>query len=271
MARLAAIARYPVKSVGGETLDRVTLTAGQILPGDRRFAVIHADALHHLDGEVLRKWLPKSAFLRGAAGPALQAVRGGWDGGHDSPGNSNDSDGGPDRGPNGGALVLTHPDRPPLRFDPAGDDAPLIAWLAPLWADSGKAAPARLVEAPQPLTDVRQPYVSILSLSSLAELERRTGRPLGTDRWRGNLWIDGWEAFAEQGFQKMTLHIGTAELRVRDRIVRCAATSANSVTGRIDSDMPAELERLRGAPVFGIYAEVVNGGSIAVGDEVRVA
>ena len=80
-ARLAHIFRHPVKSVGGEALDEVRLTEGQPLPGDRRFAVLHEAAIQHLDGDELRRWLPKSAFVRGVASAPLQAISGGWDGG----------------------------------------------------------------------------------------------------------------------------------------------------------------------------------------------
>ena len=77
-ARLAHIFRHPVKSVGGEALDEVRLNEGQPLPGDRRFAVLHEAAIQHLDGDELRRWLPKSAFLRGVASAPLQAISGGW-------------------------------------------------------------------------------------------------------------------------------------------------------------------------------------------------
>ena len=57
-ARLASIHRFPVKSIGGETLAEAALTPRAALPGDRRFALLHQAALHHLDGGRLRKWLP---------------------------------------------------------------------------------------------------------------------------------------------------------------------------------------------------------------------
>lgn len=248
-ARLARIFRHPVKSAGGEALDEVRLTAGQPLPGDRRFAVMHAAAVQHLDGGELRRWLPKSAFLRGAAAAPLQAVTGGWDG---------------DR------LLLSHPDLPPLRVDPLTEEAALLAWIAPLWAPSGKAPPARLVEAPQALTDVSRPWLSVLSLSSLRDLERRLGRPLGTHRWRANLWIDGWEPYAERDMQLHRIRIGdTVVLKLTERIGRCAATSVDTATGRIDLDMPRALQEQFWHQDFGIYAEVETGGILRPGDEVQ--
>lgn len=244
---LARICRYPVKSIGGEDLGQASLTAGLPLPGDRRFAVMHRDALHHLDDGALTKWLPKSAFARGAAAAPLQAVRGGW---------------------RDGALELTHPDLPALSVDPVADPDAVAQWVQPLWAVSGKAPAARLVEGPLPLSDVKKPWLSILSLSSLAALEQRLGRPLGTDRWRGNLWIDGWEPFAETGLRLQRLRIGEVVLKLTEHIGRCPATSADTQTGTLDCDMPRELEAALGHRNFGIYAEVITGGTIRVGDAV---
>lgn len=248
-ARLARINRFPVKSIGGEGLERVTLTAGQCLPGDRAWAVLHADALRYAQDGALPGWLPKAAFLRGSAAAPLQAIRGGWT--------------------EAGRLRLTHPEQGEIEVDPQGDDAALLAWLAPLWR-MDKAPPARLVTGPQPLTDSRWPFISLLSLSSLADLEARLGRPLGTDRWRANLWVEGWQPYAEHHMRLMTLRIGPATLRVRERIERCEATSADTATGRLDGDMPAALEAQFDHRNFGIYVEVVEGGEIAVGDPVEV-
>lgn len=248
-ATLARLYRYPVKSIGGEELAEISLTAGQAMPGDRRFAVMHEASLHHMPGDSLEKWLPKSAFVRGVAAPPLQAVRGGWEG---------------DR------LRLTHPELEPLIFDPETDADALVRWVQPLWSVAGKAPAARLVEGPSALTDVKSPWVSVLSLSSLAALEQRLGKPLGTDRWRGNLWIDGWEPFAEHDLRLHHLRIGEVELKLTERIGRCDATSVDSATGQIDSDMPRDLAKLFDHQNFGIYAEVKKGGTIRRGDKVEL-
>lgn len=248
-ARVAQIHRFPVKSIGGESLDHVELIAGQAMPGDRHYAVLHKAALHHLEDGTLQKWLPKSAFVRGVAAPLLQAVKGGWD---------------------GDVLVLTHPDLPNLQFDPDGGGEVLVEWLSPLWAESGKAEAAQLVTGPLPLTDVKKPWVSILSLSSLAELEKRLGRPLGVDRWRGNIWVDGWPAWYERDLRLAELSIGGVRMKVRENIGRCAATSADTDTGRLDGDMPADLRAVLGDANFGIYAEPLDTGRVGVNDKVVV-
>lgn len=117
---------------------------------------------------------------------------------------------------------------------------------------------------------MKWPWVSILSLNSLAALEARVGQPLGINRWRGNLWIEGCPPFAERDLIGQIIRIGGVELRVTDRIGRCDATSADTGTGQRDLDMVETLGRLYGRTDFGIYAEVITGGEIAIADEVAV-
>ena len=243
---LAHIRRHPVKSVGGEGLERVTLAPARRLPGDRAWAVLTEAGERHAGAGEPERWLPKSCFVRGVAAAPLQAVRG---------------------GERDGRLSFAHPDRPDLVIDPETEGARLLDWLRPLWPED-KAPATRLVRGAGIWTDVKWPWLSILSLSSLAALERDLGRPLGIDRWRGNLWIEGWPAFHERDLIGRVISIGPVELRITEPIGRCDATSADAETGRIDGDMPGDLDRLLGHHDFGIYAEVVTGGEIAIGDPV---
>ena len=248
---IARIRRHPIKSLGGEDLARTPLHAAQRLPGDRVWAMLTEGGERHAGpGDRPGRWLPKSCFLRGAASAPLQAVRGGW------------GEGAPE-----GALTLTHPARPALRFDPETQGDLLLDWVRPLWPDD-KPAPTRLVQGPTGWTDVNQPWISILSLASLRDLEQRLGSPLGIERWRANLWVDGWDAFAERDLIGHILTIGGVELRVTETIGRCPATSANTDSGQIDIDMPEALQAQFGHKDFGIYAEVVTGGQIALQDRI---
>lgn len=249
-AVLKKIRRHPIKSVGGESLSEIGLAAGAPLPGDRIWAVLHEAAEKHLSDGKLRKWLPKSAFLRGAAAHPLQAITGGW---------------------RDGKLSLKHPDQPELYFDPEhGDDMRrLLAWLRPLWP-ADKPAPARLVRGPQALTDNAPPYVSILSLDSLSALEAAAGQSFDTHRWRGNLWVEGWPARYEAGLIGKNIAIGPVRLRIAQPIGRCTATDASALTGKADCDMLSVLKRAFGDTNFGVFALVETGGTIRPGDRVEV-
>ena len=245
-ARLAHICRHPIKGHGRETLASVLLSAGECLPYDRHWAVAH-DAAKLGDG-----WNPCVNFARGAKAPALMAITSQLD-------------------EASGQVTLHHPDLPDLVFRP-DDPADLpgfLAWVAPL-NPPDRAQPARIVRAGRGMTDSDFPSVAILSLTSLADLSRRMGHDLSVHRWRGNLWLDGLDAWEEWGWVGRTLQIGQTTLRIKERITRCKATSANPGTGQIDADTLGGLQSAYGHQDFGLYATVLKGGPITTGDAVHL-
>lgn len=246
--RVALLVRHPIKSAGYEQVAEAVLTEGAAFPFDRVWAVAHA-AARLTDPP---SWAPKLQFLRGWGSADLMAV-------------TCTSD------PDYGAVTLSHPRRPTESFrpdDPA-DAARLIDWLRPLWPET-RPEPARVIRVPgQALTDQDQPLVSINSVASLDELSARMGVALSPHRFRGNIWIEGWAPMAEMGLVGQELVIGEARLRIEARIVRCRATGANPETGAQDADTMGALEAAHGHSDFGVFARVIRGGRIALGDEVR--
>jgi uncharacterized protein len=248
IGKVAHLVRHPIKSAGYETVDAVTLSAGAAFPFDRVWAVAHAAA--RLPEPLA--WAPKLQFLRGWGSADLMAV-------------SCVSD------PMAGRVTLSHPRRPTESFrpdDPA-DAARLIDWLRPLWPEN-RPEPARVIRVPgQALTDQDQPLVSINSITSLVEFSTRMGQDLSIHRWRGNIWVDGWAPWAELGLIGQEITIGSARLRVEEPIGRCRATGANPLTGALDADTMTALEAGYGHTDFGVFARVIAGGDVALGDEVR--
>ena len=242
--RLAGIVRHPVKALGREALEAAELRAGETLPGDRLWALAHEAA--RLDGA---GWAPCTNFLRGASSPALMAVEARL---HED----------------GATLTLTHPARPALTLRPDAEGAALVAWARPLVAE-GRPLPAALIRAEgQGMTDAGAPWVSVMSLASHRAVEALAGRALSVHRWRGNLWLEGAEPWAERGWIGREIAAGEAVLRVTEPIGRCRATEADPATGARDLDMLRLLRERWGHTEFGVFAEVVRGGRVAVGDAV---
>ena len=239
--RLAALARYPVKGIGREALDRIALDPGAPMPGDRAWALAHAGAAP------TDAWQPRRNFLVVASGPRLAQVTA-----------ETREDG----------LTLRHPDRPDLAFDPATEGARLIDWVRPLWPDD-RPAPARLVAAPpEGMADNGAAQVSILNRASLRALSERVGRALDEARFRGNLILDGLPPWGEFDWIGRSIRIGPLRLRVTDRIERCRAAEANPETGARDANVLRALEDGWGHRDFGVYATVETGGTVAPGDAV---
>ena len=170
-----------------------------------------------------------------------------------------------------GQVTLRHPDRPVLTFDPDRDAAEFLDWVRPL-CPPDRAQPVRIVTAgARGMTDTDYPSVSILNMASNANLGGAMGTDLSPLRWRGNLWVEGLEAWAEEGWTGRGISIGDVMLEVVEPIVRCKATTANPDTGLIDADTLAGLSAARGQQTFGVYARVVSGGTIRAGDAVALA
>jgi uncharacterized protein len=247
-ARLASIQRHPLKSHGREALGEVTLRPGAALPWDRHWAVAH-DAARIEDGA----WAACRNFSIGSKAPALTAIDAVFD-------------------EAAAALTLSHPDRPPLRFRPddSEDAARFIDWVRPL-CPPDRAQPERILSVTGiAMTDTDYPSVSILSLTSNRDLGARMGLDLSPLRWRGNLWIDGLTPWEERNWMGRRIRIGAAVFDIKENIVRCLATTANPATGERDADTLGALETLHGAKEFGVYAVVLEGGTIRTGDALEV-
>jgi uncharacterized protein YcbX len=94
------------------------------------------------------------------------------------------------------------------------------------------------------------------------------GLPVHPLRFRANLYVSGWPAWHEFELLDRTLAIGDVRLKVVKRIVRCAAVNVDPETAARDLTIPQTLMRRLGHADCGVYAEVIAGGAIAIGDTI---
>jgi MOSC domain-containing protein len=249
--RLAGLYRYPVKGLTGEALASVMLEPDQGVPSDRRFALAHASA--PLD-PAAPDWLERKYFLMLAANPRLAALEAHFD--HAS-----------------SVLTLRRDQRQVARGDLSQPLGRLLIeqFLAAYLKDETRGRLNLVAANGFHFTDSSRPFVSLINLASLKDLETRIARrALEPARFRANLHMEGLAPWAEHGLVGREIAIGPARFRVRDLIERCAATSVNPSTGERDVNLPHMLKAALGQPVFGVFASVVAGGHIAPGDSLSV-
>lgn len=243
---VSALYRHPLKSHGREALQNETLHAGQSMPFDRRWAVAHHAS--KADGS---DWVPCQNFSRGSKAPGLMAINAVLN-------------------EQSGTLTLSHPDCPDLTFNPDQDTTPFFDWVHPL-VPSNRAQPDRILKlVERGFTDTNYPSVSLCNTASHAAVSERAGTDLSPMRWRGNIWFDGAEAWQEWDWIGKEITLGGAVLIARERIVRCLATATNPVSGVRDVDTLGILNKTWDHQNFGIYAEVIKGGPVALGDNLTV-
>ena len=250
---VVAVYRYPVKGLSAEAMDRVVLTPGECLPHDRRFAIALDST--RFDPEQ-PEWLPKTHFIMLMRDETLAQLRTLFDAGS-------------------GVLAIAENDRVLLRAQiTAAKGCELVAEFFTNFLSDATTGPLRVVEAPgHAFADARRKpnattdkYVSLINHASLAALEAVMGVPVDPIRFRANIYFDGPSAWSEHDWIDSEIAIGAARLRVISPITRCAATQVNPATAERDLDIVAALGRSFDHTNMGVYAEVVAGGEIAVGD-----
>ncbi len=249
--------RFPVKGLSAERLPSVALRAGFGFPSDRVYAVTDGS----LDFDPAKPvFAPKTQFLMLAKYERIASLR---------------------------THMRTDPDV--LVVEQDGEPAREFA----LQDDTGRRAFAdflgRYVAAPLPgeprvvsaeghqFTDVSvhsialMRSISLINLATVRDLSARLGTALDPIRFRGNLVFDGAEAWSELDWIGRELHIGDVVLKLIRRTKRCAATSVNPATGVRDVNVPIGIREHFGHGDLGIYAEVLQGGTLRPGAAMRLA
>jgi uncharacterized protein YcbX len=249
--RVEQIYRYPVKGLSPEAMEAVALATGLGLPHDRRFAFAQGDNPFNAAEPA---WLPKRHFACLMMNARVARVQAAFD-------------------PEAEAIALRAPGQPPL-LAPTGTAegrAALGDWMTAFMGEEARGA-LHLAEAPgHAFTDIAPKAVSIIGLASVAELSARTGQALEPLRFRANVYFSGGAPFAELDWMGQEILLGGARLKVFKRTQRCAATEVNPATAERDAKPPRALRELYGHADLGIYAEVLDGGRVAVGDALELA
>jgi uncharacterized protein YcbX len=247
-ARIAGIYRYPVKGLSPEQLSRAELTPGQTLVADRRYAIENGPSGFDPG---MPKWLPKPHFLMLMRDEWLAGLRTRFDDATS-------------------VLSIDHNGRTAAAGDLATPEGrrTIENFFTATFPDLIKGPPKVLESPGHSFSDVARKVVSIINLASVRAIENMVGAPVHPLRFRGNLHVEGWPAWHEFDLLDGMLAIGDTRLKVVKRIKRCAAVNVDPDTAQRDLAIPAALQRRLGHADCGIYAEVIEGGTITDGDTI---
>lgn len=246
IGRVDALHHYPVKGFTPQPLDRAALTPGAHFPDDRLYAVENGPSGFD---PAAPAHLSKARFTVLARIAALARIK---------------------TEVRNHVIAAATEGRPPVSADLRTDDgrSAFADWLTDALDPQDVRGPLRVVSAPgHRFTDHPQGHVSILNLASVAALGERMGATIDPLRFRANVHVGGWPAWAElDGASGHSLRIGGARLELFKPIVRCAAINASPVAGVRDLEVVEALRTLEGHIYCGVYVRVAEGGEIRVGD-----
>lgn len=247
----AGIFRHPIKGFTPEALSAVRLAPGEGFPFDRLYAVENGPCGFD---PARPAFVPKQKFTVLAHIPAVAGVRTRYD----------DAT---------GALHATAAGAPDFLGNLGGEAGrtAFAAWLTALLGDDIRGE-LKVLQAPgqHRFTDHPQGQVSLVNLESLRDLSRRMGVELDPLRFRANVYVEGWPAWAENEWAGERLMLGWARAEVFKPIVRCAATHVDPTTAERDLDVSKALFDNYGHLSCGVYVKVTSAGPLSLGDAVTV-
>ena len=122
----------------------------------------------------------------------------------------------------------------------------------------------------QAYSDQSTALISIASNASLDAFAEATNTKSDSRRFRINIIIDGDMPFAEAALIGTTLRCGDALLLVKEPVGRCAAINVDPATAKRNPEDYVRFMKARfGHSNLGIFAEVINGGIMGVGDRLQ--
>ncbi|MBX9738524.1 MAG: MOSC domain-containing protein [Beijerinckiaceae bacterium] len=250
---VASLYRYPVKGLSPERLDEAKLEPCSFFPGDRLYALENGRSSFD---PAAPAYQPKTRFLMLMKNARLARVTSRFDDARH-------------------VLSLSQGGEPIAEGDvrTAEGRARIERCLADICAGELRGE-VRLLSAPDGFrfTDsIRAGFVSLLNLASVRDLETRLGQKVDPLRFRANIHIEGWDAWAEEKVVGRILSIGQARVKALKTIERCPATHVDPETGERDLDIVEALRSAFGRQTCGLYVSVLEGGSVRPGDAVDFA
>lgn len=247
---VTALYRYPVKGMSAERLTETTLTPGETIECDRIYAIENGPGRFDPNDP---KHLPKIHFLMLMRNERLATLETRFDAASH-------------------VLTILRQGRQVARGalqERIGRQ--MIEQFIAAYMKAELRGPPRIVSAPgHSFSDVPAKWLHIVNLASVRDLERVMGRSLDPLRFRPNVIVDGCPPWSELGWVGKRMSLGSARLEIVERCTRCEATNVDPGTAARDTAVPAVLQRTWGHQDFGVYAKVLEGGAIRVGDRAGV-
>ena len=245
---------FPVKGIGGNQMPLAKLQQGGYFPNDRRFAISVGSEKTATASE--GTWFRKAHFLQLMSHEILAEYSCRY---HDVA-NSR--------------LELLHRGAICLSIDPAKptDCQRFENFFFTLLGKKLCGKPRLMTMKHQAYSDQSTALISIANNASLDAFAEATNTKSDSRRFRIDIIIDGHMPFAEEALIGTTLRCGDALLLIKEPVGRCAAINVDPATAkRNPEDYVRFMKAHFGHSNLGIFAEVINGGIIRVGDRLQHA
>ena len=112
--------------------------------------------------------------------------------------------------------------------------------------------------------------MSLINLNSVADFEKKINQKVEFQRFRGNFYVDGIQAWEESNWINKIIKINNISFKVEKNIPRCVAINLKPKTGDNSLNLLQSLKKTYNHFDMGIYLTALDDGKIDVGDKVKL-
>ena len=112
--------------------------------------------------------------------------------------------------------------------------------------------------------------ISFLNNKSIEDFEKRTHQIIEPQRFRGNVYVDGMEAWEERNLIGKLIKINNISFKVEKNIPRCVAINLKPNTSDSSVNLLQSLKKNYNHINMGIYLTALDDGQLNIGDNVSI-
>ena len=112
--------------------------------------------------------------------------------------------------------------------------------------------------------------MSLINLNSIADFEKKINQKVEFQRFRGNFYVDGIQAWEESNWINKIIKINNISFKVEKNIPRCVAINLKPKTDDNSLNLLQSLKKTYNHFDMGIYLTALDDGKIDVGDKVKL-
>ena len=112
--------------------------------------------------------------------------------------------------------------------------------------------------------------ISLINLNSIEDFEKRINQKVEFQRFRGNFYVDGIDAWEERNWIGKNIKINNVLFKVERNIPRCIAINLKPKTDKSDLNLLQSLKKAYNHFDMGIYLRSLNDGKIKVGNAIKL-
>ena len=112
--------------------------------------------------------------------------------------------------------------------------------------------------------------ISLINLKSIQDFEKKINQKIKLQRFRGNFYIDGLEAWEERSWIGKTIKINNVSFKVEENIPRCVAINLKPKTDDNSLNLLQSLKKMYNHFDMGIYLRALNNGNIEAGHKIKL-